>query len=106
MYLWVGGSGASGSGERGQDADRRLSVSRGTRARSYWLLVLTKPKSGEHGARGAGWRNKSPFWMSSTQWGMVETVWAEGGVTGGSWAACVTVWHCGLVCGPLLTSTG
>ena len=69
-------------------------MSYGTRARSYWLLVLTKPKSGEHGARGASWRDKSPFWMSSTQWGMVETVWAEGGVTGGSWAACVTLLSC------------
>ena len=93
-FLSYGGSGASGSGEREQDAGRRLSVSHGTRARSYWPLVLTKPKSGEHGARGASWRDKSPFWMSSTQWGMVETVWAEGGVTGGSWAACVTLLSC------------
>ena len=69
-------------------------MSYGTRARSYWFLVLTKPKSGEHGARGASWRDKSPFWMSSTQWGMVETVWAEGEVTGGSWAACVTLLSC------------
>ena len=35
-------------------------MSYGTRARSYWFLVLTKPKSGEHGARGASWRDKSP----------------------------------------------
>ena len=69
-------------------------MSHGTRARSNWPLVLTKPKSGEHGARGASWRDKSPFWMSSTQWGMVETVWAEGEVTGGSWAACVTLLSC------------
>ena len=64
MYLWVGGSGASGSGEREQDAGRRLSVSHGTRARSYWSLVLTKPKSGEHGARGASWRDKSPVFFT------------------------------------------
>ena len=35
-------------------------MSHGTRARSYWLLVSTKPNTGEHGARGAGWRNKCP----------------------------------------------
>ena len=50
--------GASGSGERGQDAGRRLSAPHGTRARSYWLLVFTEPNTGEHGARGAGWRYK------------------------------------------------
>ena len=96
--LSYGGSGASGSGERGQDAGRRLSVSYGTRARSYWFLVLTKPKSGEHGARGASWRDKSPFWMSSTQWGVVETVWAEGSVAGSMGAALATLLLCLWAC--------
>ena len=45
-------------------------------------------------APAAGWRNKCPFWMSSTQWGVVDSVWAEGEVTGGSWAACVTLLSC------------
>ena len=77
-------------------------MSYGTRARSYWFLVLTKPKSGEHGARGASWRDKSPFWMSSTQWGKVETVVDEGAVSGytcGAWAtACALLWACGGLC--------
>ena len=80
----------SGSGKRGHDAGRRLSVSLGTCARSYWLLDFTKPKTGRHGARGASWRNKCPFWMSSTQWGMWESDCAEGAVAGGLWAASAT----------------
>ena len=98
MYLWVGGSVVSGSGKRGQDAGTRLSVSLGTCARSYWPLDFTKPKTGRHGARGAGWRNKCPFWMSSTQWGVVETVWAEGAVAGSMWAALATLLLCLWAC--------
>ena len=63
-----------GSGKRGLGAGGEPSVSQRTCARSYWQLNLTKPKAGRHGARGAGWQNKCPFWMSSTQWGKVETV--------------------------------
>ena len=88
----------SGSGKRGQDAGTRLSVSLGTCARSYWLLDFTKPKTGRHGARGASWRNKCPFWMSSTQWGVVETVWDEGAVTGSMWAALATLLLCLWAC--------
>ena len=98
MYLWVGGSLVSGSGKRGHDAGRRLSVSLGTCARSYWPLDFTKPKTGRHGARGASWRNKCPFWMSSTQWGVVETVWAEGAVAGSMWAALATLLLCLWAC--------
>ena len=51
---------------------------------------------------GAGWQNKCPFWMSSTQWGKVETVGDEGAVSGytcGAWAtACALLWACGGLC--------
>ena len=88
-------SGAKEVGMRGcQDAGRRLSVSPGTCARSYWLLDFTKPKTGRHGARGASWRNKCPFWMSSTQWGVVERVWVEGAVAGSRWAALAKRYGC------------
>ena len=44
----------------------------------------------------------SPFWMSSTQWGKVETVGDEGAVSGytcGAWAtACALLWACGRLC--------
>ena len=43
-----------------------------------------------------------PFWMSSTQWGKVETVGDEGAVSGytcGAWAtACALLWACGGLC--------
>ena len=46
--------------------------------------------------------NKCPFWMSSTQWGKVETVGDEGAVSGytcGAWAtACALLWACGGLC--------
>ena len=93
---------ASGSGERGTECCGRTTVACGFGARFCWLLVATKPKSGRHGARGAGWQNKCPFWMSSTQWGKVETVGDEGAVSGytcGAWAtACALLWACGGLC--------
>ena len=93
---------ANGSGKRGLGAGGEPSGSQRTCARSYWQLNLTKPKAGRHGARGAGWQNKCPFWMSSTQWGKVETVGDEGAVSGytcGAWAtACALLWACGGLC--------
>ena len=36
--------------------------------------------------------------MSSTQWGVVETVWAEGAVAGSMWAALATLLLCLWAC--------
>ena len=80
----------SGSGERERVAGRSLSAAWIARARSYWPLVISKPGSGRHGARGHSRRLKCPFWMSSTQWGMWESDCAEGAVAGGLWAASAT----------------
>ena len=79
---------ANGSGKRGLGTGGEPSGAQRTCARSYLQLDITKPKAGRHGARGAGWQNKCPFWMSSTQWGKVETVGDEGAVSGytcGAW---------------------
>ena len=88
-----------GSGKRGLGTGGEPSGAQRTCARSYLQLDITKPKAGRHGARGAGWQNKCPFWMSSTQWGKVETVGDEGAVSGytcGAWAtACALLWACG-----------
>ena len=93
---------ANGSGKRGLGTGGEPSGAQRTCARSYLQLDITKPKAGRHGARGAGWQNKCPFWMSSTQWGKVETVGDEGAVSGytcGAWAtACALLWACGGLC--------
>ena len=41
---------------------------------------------------------RRPFWMSSTQWGVVETVWAEGSVAGSMGAALATLLLCLWAC--------
>ena len=93
---------ANGSGKRGLGTGGEPPGAQRTCARSYLQLDITKPKAGRHGARGAGWQNKCPFWMSSTQWGKVETGGDEGAVSGytcGAWAtACALLWACGGLC--------
>ena len=83
-----GGSGCAEAGRLGVSLDTAWIELNNTRSR-FSRRAPPLPL-----ARAWGWEKNGPFWMSSTQWGMVETVWAEGGVTGGSWAACVTLLSC------------